>query len=354
MDFTFNDEQLSFQDSVRAFLTNQVTPERQRELWATESGRSDELWAQLADLGLTALNVPEDFGGLGLDETDWVLLAQECGYAALAEPLLDTMLVGVPLLAALGDEHHEFKADWLQRIAEGRARLAVGHPDNLLVADAHVADLLILGTHDEVHAVPRSAVSLTRNPALDPARQLFSVDWTQSAATLIASGEQASALWDAAFEHGSLSCAAQLLGLAKRMVDLAVDYSFERKQFGKPIGSFQAVKHLMADVAVLIEFAKGPLYRAGQSVAEGHPQASLHVSHARIACAEAAMLAAKNAIQVHGAMGYTWEVDLQLYMKRAWALDKVWGDRGLHKARLSCALFDGAVAAGAGQTFTTR
>ena len=89
MDFTFNDEQLSFQDSVRAFLTNQVTPERQRELWATESGRSDELWAQLADLGLTALNVPEDFGGLGLDETDWVLLAQECGYAALAEIHLD-------------------------------------------------------------------------------------------------------------------------------------------------------------------------------------------------------------------------------------------------------------------------
>lgn len=351
MDFTFNDDQLRFHDSVRAFLTNQVPPERQRELWAGDSGRSDELWAQLAELGLTALNLPEAYGGLGLDETDWVLPAQECGYAALAEPLLDTALVGAPLLAALGDEHEALKADWLGRIADGRARLAVGHPDNLLVADAHVADLLILGSHDEVHAVPREAVQLTGNAVLDPARRLFAVAWTPSAATCVARGEQARALWGAAFERGALACAAQQLGLARRMVDLAVDYSFERKQFGKPIGSFQAVKHLMANVAVLIEFAKGPLYRAAQSLAEGHRLAALHVSQARLACAEASQLAAKNAIQVHGAMGYTWEVDLQLYMKRAWALDKVWGDRSLHKARLCQALFAGAVQAGAGHTF---
>lgn len=351
MDFTFNDDQLRFQDSVRAFLTNQVTPERLRELWAGDSGRSDELWTQLAELGLTALNLPEAYDGLGLDETDWILPAQECGYAALAEPLLDTVLVGAPLLAALGDEHQALKADWLGRVAAGNVRLAVGHPENLLVADAHVADLLLLGSHDEVHAVPRDEVQLTRNEALDPSRRLFSVQWTPSEASRVASGEQARALWAAAFERGALGCAAQQLGLARRMVDLAVDYSFERKQFGKPIGSFQAVKHLMANVAVLIEFAKAPLYRAAQSLAEGHPQAALHVSQARLACAEASQLAAKNAIQVHGAMGYTWEVDLQVYMKRAWALDKVWGDRGLHKARLSQALFGGAVQAGAGHTF---
>ena len=214
-----------------------------------------------------------------------------------------------------------------------------------------IRDRLILGHHDDIHAVPREAVQLTRSLALDPARRLFSVAWTPSAATRVATGEQARSLWAAAFERGALACAAQQLGLARRMVDLAVDYSFERKQFGKPIGSFQAVKHLMADVAVLIEFAKAPLYRAAQSLAEGHPQAALHVSQARLACSEAAQLAAKNAIQVHGAMGYTWEVDLQLYMKRAWALDKVWGDCSLHKARLCQALFGGAISAGAGHTF---
>ncbi|WP_269085691.1 acyl-CoA dehydrogenase family protein, partial [Pseudomonas sp. BMS12] len=162
---------------------------------------------------------------------------------------------------------------------------------------------------------------------------------------------QGSALWAAARDRAALGCAAQLLGLAKRMVDLAVDYTFERKQFGKPVGSFQAVKHLMANVAVQIEFAKGPLYHAAYAVAEGQALAGVRVSHAKLACAEAALLAAQNAIQAHGAMGYTWEVDLHLFMKRAWALDKAWGDAAAHKARIRAALFGGAIQPGAGHTF---
>ncbi|WP_439888338.1 acyl-CoA dehydrogenase family protein [Pseudomonas sp. MBLB4123] len=351
MDFSFSQDQLLFQANVRSFLTNEVTPERIRELWQTGSGRSDELWTQLAELGLTALSVPEAHGGLGMNELDFVLLAQECGYAGLAEPLVDTVLLGVPLLSGLGDEQLELQNDWLSRVAEGRARLAVGQPGNPLVSDAHVADLLLLPHGDEVHALPRAAVQLTRNPSVDPSRQLFRVDWTPSVATRVGAAEQGRALWAATGNRGALGTAAQLLGLAKRMVDLAVDYSFERKQFGKPVGSFQAVKHLMANVAVQIEFAKGPLYRAAYALAEGQPGAAVQVAHARLACAEAALLAAKNAIQTHGAMGYTWEVDLQIFMKRAWALDKAWGDRGWHKARIRQALFGGALCPGAGQTF---
>jgi alkylation response protein AidB-like acyl-CoA dehydrogenase len=351
MDFTFSDDQLLFQDNVRAFLTNEVTPERIRDLWQTESGRCDKLWAELAELGLTAITVPEGFGGLDMNELDFILLALECGYAGLTEPLVDTVLVGVPLLAALGSEQLDLQGEWLTRIAEGKARLAVGQPGNPLVADAHVADLLLLPHGDEVHAVPREQTRVVRNQSVDPSRQLFRVDWTPGAATCVASGEQGSVLWAAAMNRGALGTAAQLLGLAKRMVDLAVDYSFERKQFGKPVGSFQAVKHLMANVAVQIEFAKGPLYRAAHAVAHGLPEQGAQVSHARLACAEAALLAAKNAIQTHGAMGYTWEVDLQLFMKRAWALDKVWGDRGWHKARVREALFGGAILPGAGNTF---
>ncbi|MBD2836147.1 acyl-CoA/acyl-ACP dehydrogenase [Pseudomonas sp. JM0905a] len=350
MDFTFSDDQLLFQDNVRAFLTNEVIPERIRELWQSESGRSDELWTQLTELGLTAITVPDGFGGLDMNELDFVLLAQECGYAGLPEPLVETMLVGVPLLTSLAGQL-DLQGEWLTRIAEGRARLAVGEPGNPLVADAHVADLLLLPHGDEVHAVLPAQVQLTRNESVDPSRQLYRVDWTPSAQTRVAEGEQGWALWAAAKNRGALGTAAQLLGLAKRMVDLAVDYSFERKQFGKPVGSFQAVKHLMANVAVLIEFAKGPLYRAAHAVANDLPEQDIQVSHARIACAEAALLAAKNAIQTHGAMGYTWEVDLQMFMKRAWALDKVWGDRGWHKARVRQALFSGAVEPGAGNTF---
>ncbi|WP_044871747.1 acyl-CoA dehydrogenase family protein [Pseudomonas sp. LFM046] len=351
MDFTFSDDQLLFQENVRGFFTNEVTPERIRELWQEESGRSDALWGQLTELGLTATTVPEGFGGLDMNELDFVLLAQESGYAGLPEPLVDTMLLGVPLLGALGADQLDLQGEWLTRIAEGKARVAVGQPGNPLVADAHVADLLLLPHGDEVHALRREQVSLTRNESVDPSRQLFRVDWTPSAETRVADGETGKALWAATQNRGALGTAAQLLGLAKRMVDLAVDYSFERKQFGKPVGSFQAVKHLMANVAVQIEFAKGPLYRAAYAVAHSLPDQAVQVSHARIACAEAALLAAKNAIQTHGAMGYTWEVDLQLYMKRAWALDKVWGDRGWHKARVREALFGGQVLAGAGNTF---
>ncbi|NQD92791.1 acyl-CoA/acyl-ACP dehydrogenase [Pseudomonas sp. CrR25] len=351
MNFSFTNDQLLFQANVRSFLTNEVTPERIRELWQSESGRSDELWAQLAELGLTALSVPEAYGGLGMNELDFVLLAQECGYAGLAEPLVESMLVGVPLLAALDDSQQALKEQWLTRVAEGRARLAVGQPGNPLVSDAHVADLLLLPHGDEVHAVPRAAVQLSRNASVDPSRQLFRVDWTPSAATRVAAGEQGRALWAQSCNRGALGTAAQLLGLAKRMVDLAVDNSFERKQFGKPVGSFQAVKHLMANVAVHIEFAKSPLYRAAYALSEDQPGAAVQVSHAKLACAEAALLAAKHAIQVHGAMGYTWEVDLQLFMKRAWALDKVWGDRGWHKARVREALFGGELSLGAGNTF---
>lgn len=351
MDFTFSDDQQLFEENVRAFLTNEVTPERIRELWQMQGGRSDELWAQLTALGLTAVTVPEGFGGLGMNELDFTLLAQECGYAALPEPLVDTMLVGVPLLCGLGSEQRDLQGEWLTRIAEGRARLAVGQPGNPLVADAHVAGLLLLPHGDEVHAVRREQVDLARNESVDPSRQLFRVHWQPGATTRVAEGEQGRALWAAAHDRGALGTAAQLLGLARRMVDLAVDYSFERKQFGKPVGAFQAVKHLMANAAVQIEFAKAPLYRAAYAVAHHLPGQRAQVSHARLACAEAALLAAKNAIQTHGAMGYTWEVDLQLFMKRAWALDKVWGDRGWHKARVREALFSGAITPGAGHTF---
>jgi alkylation response protein AidB-like acyl-CoA dehydrogenase len=351
MNFSFTDDQLQFQASVRNYFTNEMTPERIRELWEREGGRCDELWGELVELGLPAFCVPEEQGGMGLSALDFVLIAQEAGYAGLTEPLVDTALVGVPLLAALGDAHAELRDGWLARVAAGEARLAVAEPGRTLVADAHVADLLLLAHGDEVHAVPHAKVSLTRNESVDPSRQLFRVDWTPSAQTRVASGAQGRALWAAAYDRAALGTAAQLLGLAKRMVDLAVDYSFERKQFGKPVGSFQAVKHLMANVAVQIEFAKGPLYHAAYAVAAGQALAEVRVSHAKLACAEAALLAAKNAIQVHGAMGYTWEVDLHLFMKRAWALDKVWGDAAEHKARIRAALFGGAIQPGAGNTF---
>ncbi len=349
MDFRFSDDQRLFQRTVREFLVAEVTPERIRAAWQTPTGRSDELWSQLAGLGLTGLTIAEEHGGLGMSELDFVLLAEEMGYVALPEPLIDTVLVGAPLLARCGNA--ALASEWLPRVAAGDAKLAVGLACHPLVADAHVADLLLLQHGDEMHAVPRAEVTLTANECLDPSRRLFRVDWTPSASTCIAAGAAGRALLGAALDRGALGAAAQCLGLTQRMIDLAVAYTRDRKQFGQAIGTFQAVQHLMANVAVKLEYAKAPVHRAAHDVAHDAARAAVSVSHAKIAASEAALLAARNSIQVHGAMGYTWEVDLHIFAKRAWTLDNAWGDRALHKLRVAdCVLADDA-AIGAGATF---
>jgi len=347
MDFTFTEDQLLFQSSVREFLTAEVTPARIRASWETAGGRDPALWRQLADMGLAGLTVPEEFGGLGMSELDFVLLAQECGYVALPEPLVHMAMVAVPLLRQVGGD---LAATWLPRIAAGEAKVVAGLEQNLLVEDAHIADLLLLQRGDAWYALSQGQVELRHNESVDPSRRLYAVD-IKSGTDPISSGDAATALTAATLDRGALGCAAQALGLAQRMVDLAVAYSCDRQQFGKPIGSFQAVKHLMANVAVRLEYARAPVHRAAYGLANNDPGAARAVSHAKLAACEAANLAAKNSIQVHGAMGYTWEVDLHIYMKKAWALANTWGDASFHKARIADAIFADGAELGAGATF---
>ncbi|MBM69866.1 MAG: acyl-CoA dehydrogenase [Haliea sp.] len=347
MDFTFSEDQLLFQDSVRGFLVNEITPERLRAGWDTDTGRDPALWQQLAELGLTALTVPEEHGGLGMNAVDFVLLAQECGYVALPEPLVNHALVAVPLLQDLGGE---LAARWLPLAATGEARIVAAVEQNLVVEDAHVADLLLLERDGQWYALEQGQFSCERNESVDPGRRLFSVA-VPAGATAVASGAQAGSLRSATLNRGALGCAAQALGLAQRMIDLSVQYTADRKQFGKPIGSFQAVKHHMANVAVRLEYAKAPVHRAAYAVAEDAAAAGLAVAQAKLMACEAANLAAKNSIQVHGAMGYTWEVDLHIFMKKAWALANTWGDAGWHKQQVAAAIFADGAALGAGATF---
>jgi alkylation response protein AidB-like acyl-CoA dehydrogenase len=347
MDFTFSEDQLLFQESVRDFLVNEVTPERIRASWETESGRDPALWQQLTELGLVGMTVPEGHGGLGMTELDFVLLAQECGYVALPEPLVHTALVAVPLLQDIGGE---LAAQWLPRIAAGEAKVMVGLQQNLLVEDAHVADLLLLQQGGDLFALTAEQVQLRYNESVDPSRKLYAVGCVADARP-IASGSQAADLVEASLNRGALGCAAQALGLAQRMVDISVQYTGERQQFGKAIGSFQAVKHHMANVAVSLEYARAPVHRAAYSIANKEGIAGHAVSHAKLAACEAANLAAKNSIQVHGAMGYTWEVDLHIFMKKAWALANTWGDAGFHKTRVAQHIFADNARLGAGATF---
>ncbi|MGH0037385.1 MAG: acyl-CoA dehydrogenase family protein [Myxococcota bacterium] len=338
MQFEFSEDQALLQQTVRDFLEGECTPEWIREIWQSESGHSPEFWSKLAEVGVPGLRISEAHDGLGLDEIDFVLLHEEVGRAALPAPVIATAAVAAPLLAESG--RTDLAERWLPAIAGGEATVAVAHPASPLVADAAVARLLlVLG--DEVHAVPAEDVRATAQPANDPGRRLFSVDWTPSDETLVAAGAEARALTARAFDRGALACAAQQLGVCDRLITLAVDYATQRQQFGVPIGSFQAVKHMLANVKVELEYARSLVYRAAHTVArEGAPRAA-DVSAAKLAASDAALGGAKTALQVHGAIGYTWEQDLHIWMRRAWSLDLAWGDNAFHRARLADAVIDG-------------
>ncbi len=349
MNFSFDDQQLQFRDAVRSFLVVAAAPEELREFWETdEYGRSGEMRGKITEQGLTALSVPEAYGGLGQGDVDWVLLLQEIGYHSVPDSLSDAAYIAVGMLSALDDE--AFKAKWLGRMCEGQARIAIAHPQNPLVHDAAIADLILAWHEDEIHALTPDQAELSLNRSVDQSRRLYKMDWMPSADTRVCSAPLGAPIWAQAVNRAALSNAAQLVGLAQRMLDLGVDYSAERKQFGKPIGSFQAVKHHMADVAVKIEFARPVVHRAAYALQHGDARLDTLCSHAKLAATEAALLAARKSMQVHGAMGYTWEADLQMFMKRAWALESYWGDRIFHKARVAQALFNAPVA-GPGETF---
>ena len=352
MDFTFSEEQLEFRDSVAVMLAAEVSASRIRNRWKTASGFDEDLWQQLAALGLTSMLSPEASGGLALSAVDFVLLAQECGRVALPEPLVESTLVSATLLADLYEESNSQRChEWLSRINEGSALVLVGHEINPCINFAQRADAFLLPQDNEVHLVNADEIELISLSSVDPSRRLAELKWKPDTASRIINDKQGATMWQRSLNRGALGTAAQLLGLAESMLQQAVNYSCERNQFGRPIGSNQAVKHLLADCAVKIEYAHAVVYRAAYALTNLPDKSDRPVSHAKIAAAEAALLCARNSIQVFGAMGYTWECDLQIWAKRIWALVKAWGDSGFHKRRIHKSLLDPDVPIGAGHTF---
>ncbi|AXY03692.1 acyl-CoA dehydrogenase (plasmid) [Vibrio alfacsensis] len=333
MDFTFTDDQLAFKEAISRFLMTEAAPEVLREIWETDSGRSPQLMTNIAEQGMLAVSVPEQVGGIGMGDVAWSLLTQELGYYCIADVVADTGYTAVGLLSSLPQSSQ--RDEWLEQIAAGALRVAVSHPVNSLVSDAHLADLILMFDGDDLHAVVRDQVDLEESKSIDTSRRLAKVSWSSVPDTKLIGGEVGRALKQQLLNRGSLATAGQLLGLAQRMLDLSVDYVAQRKQFGRAIGSFQALKHHLADIAKEIEFARPVLYRAAHSLESGHPDVDFHVSQAKLFATKAAHLAAKHGIQVHGAMGYTWEVDLQMFMKRTWALESYWGSKAFHQQRLN-------------------
>jgi alkylation response protein AidB-like acyl-CoA dehydrogenase len=333
VDFSFSEEQRMSAGVVRDLLAERCTGADLRRLLADGGARDAGRWRVLCDVGLPGLMVPEAAGGLGLCEVDLVLIAEACGYAALPEPLVEHAGVAAPLLAALGN--HPLARPWLERAVSGEASVALGHPANPFVVDADSAGLLLLARGDGLHLVEPAAARLTRHDSIDPFRRLFAVSFEASGATLMANTQRAAALLALALDRGALFAAAQGLGLAQRCVDMAAAYAKERIQFGKPIGANQAVKHHLATCQTKIEFARPVVYAGAAQIGQQDVFSRARVSHAKLAALAAADFAARTAIQVHGAMGYSWEVDAHFYLKRTLALTGAWGDEAFHRARVT-------------------
>lgn len=341
MHFAFDEQQQAFRTQLRTYAERECTPADVRAAWDTPTGWSPTRWAALADMGVVGLTVPAAFGGLGLGLVDLVALMEEAGRAALPEPLLDTTGLAVPLLAAAPhDDAGALRDALLPEIAAGRVVVGVCGPGTDATSTA-AADVFVVGGADGIYAVRRDAATLETAAALDGTRRPAVVGWDPARSTCLATPPDAARLAQSLTARAAAMAAALLLGLGDKMVAMAAAYAVERRQFGQPIGSFQAVKHLLADALVGLEFARPVVYRAAWALDEGSPDAARDASMAKACASEAAVAAARSALQVHGAIGYTWECDLHLWMKRAWALAADWGDAADHRARVLDSLLDG-------------
>jgi acyl-CoA dehydrogenase-like protein len=321
MRFAFTDEQLLFQRSLRELLLRECPAAEVRAAWTSESGRSTARWQRLGEVGLLELLV-----GDGGDALDWVLPLEEAGWAALPEPLVET-IAAAPLVS---QSHPEL----LARVAAGRAMLTVAL-DGELVADAHVAELVLVRAGAELHALAPAQLQLSPERSVDGARRLFRVRFTPSSSTRLPVSPSA---LDDARDRGALATAALLVGLGRRMLDMTVEYVKVRRQFGQAVGAFQAVKHHLADALTALELARPLVHQAAYATARRQDDRAVAVAMAKAAASEAAEKTASAALQCHGAIGYSFEHDLHLWMKRAWALSSAWGDAAWHRAQVAAAI----------------
>ena len=311
MEFVLDQQQRDFAASIDAALGAAGLPGVVRAWSAGDVAPGRKVWDQLANLGVTALAVPEKFDGLAADPIDLVVALERLGRWCVPGPVAESIAVAPVLLA---DD------DRSAGLASGELIATVAMPPQVPRAvDADTAGLVLLAADDGV----TEATAGDCHQSVDPSRRLYDVT---------ASGEPWRADIQRAFEFGALGTAAQLVGAAEAVRDATVDYAKQRTQFGRVIGSYQAIKHKLADVHIAIELARPLLYGAALSL---DPR---DVSAAKAAASDAALLAARSGLQTHGAIGFTQEHDLSLLLLRVQALRSAWGTPEVHRRRVLEAL----------------
>jgi alkylation response protein AidB-like acyl-CoA dehydrogenase len=339
--FGFDDDELAVRDAAASYLSKRAGAELARAAWADPSGSElREAWAELARIGVQGLLVPEEAGGSGMGWVAMALVLAEAGRAALPLPLAETAAVGAPLIAAAGDP-----AGALGGLLDGSEMLTAAPGFGWLFPAASSAEWFLvpgrLYRRDEVRV-----------------EAVASVDRSRDAGRVTPAGAGVVVPGDDMFERGALSAAAVLVGLGRALLDMTVGYVKERHQFGVPVGSFQAVKHHLADAATAVEMAAPAVWAAawrmdnpdgpggpgvpddpgGPGVPGGAAGLRLAVSTAKALSSDAAYLAGRKALQCHGAIGYTVEHHLHMWLKRVWCLAAAFGSPAWHRRRVAAEL----------------
>jgi alkylation response protein AidB-like acyl-CoA dehydrogenase len=372
--FAFSDEQVELRKGLRRFLEDRSPEAEVRRLMDTTEGYDRDVWAQMAgQLELPGLIIPEEFGGSGHTFVELVVVLEEMGRALLCAPYLSTVALATTLLLVCDDD--DAKKDLLPGIADGStiatvalteesgrwdeagvALAAVTGPDGwtlsgekCFVFDGHTADLVLVAARTasgvSVFAVERGASGFTAEPleVLDQTRKQARLTFDRSPARLVGAEGSSWPALERMLDLAAVALAAEQVGGAQRVLDMAVEYAKVRMQFGRPIGSFQAIKHKCADLLLEVESAKSAAYYAGwaaaaylDGTADGTADELPVVAPlAKAYCSEAYAHAAAENIQIHGGIGFTWEHPAHLYYKRAKTSEVLLGDPTYHRELLA-------------------
>ena len=336
MRFALDEDREALRSTARDLLTELCAPAAVRAAWTQAPDPAP--WQALTAAGALSVLVPQPDGGLGLDETYLVPVLEEAGRAALPHPLTETALVAAPLgvvgpivatdLGAVGP----IVANDLGAVGPivatdlGAAGAAV--------PSATFAESFLLVSGRGLRLYEAHEVDVEPVATVDASRHCGRVQPRAAGETVTEDPDAVAA----AFDRGVLGAAAELVGLSRAMLELTVDYAAQRHQFGRPIGSFQAVKHHLANARIQIEFASPAVLYAAYAIAHSRPEATRSVSQAKWLAGEAAAVTGRAALQCHGAIGYTTEYDLHVYLKRSWALARSWGGADFHADRVAASI----------------
>jgi len=373
MNFGFSEEQELLRSTARKFFENECPSSIVRELMETPEGMSRALWERIAEQGWLGLPYPEAYGGLGLGFVDLTVLMEEMGRAVVPGPFLSTVLLGGLAILEAGSDAQ--KSAWLPRIAAGEAQVtlawmdpsALAPPEGialaaaargdrfalsgtaLFVPDGHTADAIVVaartgpGTGPDgvtLFLVPRPTpgLSVALLPTMDQTRKLCEVtlaDVSLGAESVLGEVGEGWPQLERVLHRATVGLCAEMCGGAQKVLDMTVEYAKIRQAFGRPIGSYQGVKHRAADMLVEVENSKSITYYAAWAMDEGAADGRLAVSMAKAYVSDAYRRVAAGGIQLHGGIGFTWEHDLHLYFKRAKGSEFAFGDATYHREQVA-------------------